>query len=156
MPNFYMLIGVPASGKSTWRKKNAGQAEIISTDDIIDHRAATLGITYNDVFKDTIKEATNLANKHAIKAFAAGKDVVWDQTNLTKKSRKSKLDMVPEHYEKTAVFFATPPVAEWQRRLNSRPGKNIPQNILMGMASGLEMPAADEGWHIIDYYLNAE
>jgi predicted kinase len=149
MPKFYMLIGVPASGKSTWRNANAGHAEIISTDDIIDHRAASIGVTYNEVFKDTIKEATELANRHALKAFTMGKDVVWDQTNITPKSRKSKLAMVPNHYEKIAVFFATPTEDEWQRRLNSRTGKNIPQNILMGMASSLEQPTADEGFDSI-------
>jgi predicted kinase len=151
-----MLIGVPASGKSTWRNANAGHAEIISTDDIIEHRAKKIGVTYNDVFKDTIKDATKLANKHAYKAFLAGKDVVWDQTNLTKKSRASKLAMVPEHYQKNAVFFVTPPADEWKRRLNTRPGKSIPENILMGMASSLEEPSLDEGWDSIDYYLNLE
>ena len=157
MPTLYMLIGVPASGKSTWRKKNAAVAdEIISTDDIIDHRAATLGVTYNDVFKDTIKEATDLANKHAIKAFASDQDVIWDQTNITKKSRASKLAMVPKHYHKTAVFFATPPEEEWQRRLNSRPGKSIPAHILDSMVEMLEMPELDEGWHTIDYHMNAK
>ena len=156
MPTFYMLIGVPASGKTTWRKANAGHAEIISTDDIIDHRAATLGVTYNDVFKDTIKEATKLANKHAIEAFNADLDVVHDQTNITKKSRASKLAMVPKHYHKTAVFFATPPEEEWQRRLNSRQGKSIPAHILDSMVEMLEMPDASEGWNIVEYNLNAE
>ena len=156
MPTLYMLIGVPASGKSTWRKENAGHAEIISTDDIIDHRAATLGVTYNDVFKDTIKEATKLANNHAIKAFSGDKDVVWDQTNITKRSRASKLAMVPKHYHKTAVFFATPLEEEWQRRLNSRPGKSIPAHILDSMVEMLEMPELDEGWHTIDYLMNAK
>jgi predicted kinase len=141
-----MLIGVPASGKSTWRNANAGYAEIISTDDIIDHRAASIGVTYNDVFKDTIKEATELANRHALKAFTMGRDVVWDQTNITKKSRKSKLALVPEHYEKIAVFFPTPEWDEHQQRLDSRPGKRIPWNVLNGMIRSLEEPSYDEGF----------
>jgi hypothetical protein len=150
MPKFYMLIGVPASGKSTWRQAHAGHAEIISTDDIIDHRAASQGLTYNDVFKDTIKDATELANRHAYKAFLLGKDVVWDQTNLTAKSRKPKLALVPEHYEKIAVVFLTPEDAEWQRRLASRPGKSIPQNILMGMRDSLVFPDPEEGFDKIE------
>jgi predicted kinase len=79
-----------------------------------------------------------------------GKDVVWDQTNLTPKSRKSKLAMVPDHYKKIAVVFQTPEAAEWQRRLDSRPGKSIPQNILMGMASSMQMPGPDEGFDSIE------
>jgi predicted kinase len=150
MPKFYMLIGVPASGKSTWRKANAGHAEIISTDDIIDHRAASMGLTYNDVFKDTIKEATRLANDHAYKAFRMNKDVIWDQTNLTAKSRKPKLALVPEHWEKIAVVFLTPDDAEWQRRLASRPGKSIPQHILMGMRDSMVFPDPEEGFNRIE------
>jgi predicted kinase len=149
-----MLIGVPASGKSTWRENYQGDAVVISTDDLIEGWAAAHNTTYNDAFKDNIALATKVANERAVAAFTAGKDVIWDQTNITKKSRKSKLAMVPEHYRKTAVFFATPPEEEWQRRLNSRPGKSIPNNILMGMASSLEMPDQDEGWDTIDYFLN--
>jgi predicted kinase len=150
MPKFYMLIGVPASGKSTWRKANAGHAEIISTDDIIEHRAASQGLTYNDVFKDSIKEATELVNRHAYKAFRMNKDVIWDQTNLTAKSRKPKLAYVPDNWEKIAVVFLTPEDAEWRRRLASRPGKSIPQHILMGMASTMQFPDPEEGFDKIE------
>ena len=156
MPTFYMLIGVPASGKSTWVEKNKGDALVISSDNLIETYAADNGKTYNEVFKDQIKIATKLAMEHAEAAFAADQDVIWDQTNLTKKSRKSKLAMVPEHYRKTAVFFATPLEEEWQRRLNSRQGKSIPSYILDSMIEMLEMPDHTEGWNIVEYNLNAK
>ena len=156
MPTMYMLIGVPASGKSTWVEKHKGDALVISTDNLIEIYAADNGKTYNDVFFEHIKIATKIAMEHAEAAFAAGQDVIWDQTNITKKSRKGKLAMVPEHYRKTAVFFATPLEEEWQRRLNSRPGKSIPAHILDSMVEMLEMPEQDEGWSVIEYYLNAK
>ena len=156
MPTMYMLIGVPASGKSTWREKYKGDALVISSDDLIEEWAVAQGITYNDAFKDNIKLATKIVNDLAKEAFANGQDVIWDQTNITKKSRASKLAMVPEHYRKTAVFFATPLEEEWQRRLNSRPGKSIPAHILDSMVEMLEMPELDEGWHIIEYHMNAK
>ena len=156
MPTMYMLIGVPASGKSTWVETYKGDALVISTDNLIEEYASDNGKTYNEVFKGQIKIATKIAMEHAEAAFAADQDVIWDQTNLTKKSRKSKLAMVPEHYRKTAVFFATPLEEEWQRRLNSRPGKSIPAHILDSMVEMMEMPELDEGWHIIDYHLIAK
>ena len=156
MPTIYMLIGVPASGKSTWVEQNKGNALVISTDNLIEAYAANLGKTYNEVFKEQIKIATKIALEHAEAAFAADQDVIWDQTNITKKSRASKLAMVPEHYRKIAVFFATPLEEEWQRRLNSRQGKSIPAHILDSMVEMLEMPELDEGWHIIEYYMNAK
>jgi len=146
MARLYMLIGVPASGKSTWRKANAGHAEIISTDDIIEHRAASKGLTYNDVFKDTIKEATELANQHAYKAFRMNKDVIWDQTNLTAKSRRGKLGQVPKSYERIALFFPTPDGEELQRRLASRVGKTIPAHVMASMIASLETPVPSEGF----------
>ena len=149
MPKLYMLIGVPASGKSTWREQHAGDAVIVSTDDILEQTAVARGTTYNEVFKENIKFATQLADERARGAFSAGKDVIWDQTNLTPKSRKAKLALVPDNYEKIAVVFVTPEDAEWQRRLDSRPGKSIPQNILMGMKSTMAWPDPEEGFDLI-------
>ena len=149
MAKLYMLIGVPASGKSTWREQNSMDAVVISTDDILERIAAEQGATYNEVFKDNIKLATQLANLMVANAFAADRDVVWDQTNLTRKSRAGKLAQVPENYEKFAVFFPTPDQAEHARRLALRPGKVIPGNILNGMISTVEQPTMDEGFDVI-------
>lgn len=149
MAKLYMLIGVPAAGKSTWRAQNAMDAVVISTDDILEQIAAQQGTTYNAVFKDNIKLATQLADQKVADAFAAGYDVVWDQTNLTRKSRAGKLARVPENYEKFAVFFPTPEKAEHARRLALRPGKVIPGNILNGMISTVEQPTTDEGFDVV-------
>ena len=149
MPKLYMLIGVPASGKSTWRAAHGGNAAVISTDDIIEQTAVASGRTYNEAFKENIKFATDIATARAKHAFATGEDVIWDQINLTQKSRRSKLAMVPEEYERIAVVFLTPDEEEWQRRLD-RPGKSIPQNILMGMRDSMEFPDPEEGFDRIE------
>ena len=149
MPKYTMLIGVPASGKSTWREQYAGSAVVISTDDIIEQTAVAGSRTYNEVFKENIKFAQQLAEQRMKEAFNATLDVVHDQTNLTVKSRKSKLAMVPENYEKIAVVFLTPNEEEWQRRLD-RPGKSIPQNILLGMRDTMQFPEPEEGFDRIE------
>ena len=43
MPKLYMLIGVPATGKSTWVEKHKGDALVISSDDLIEAYAAEQG-----------------------------------------------------------------------------------------------------------------
>lgn len=145
MPKLYMLVGVPGSGKSTWRAgAGLNDAVVISTDDYIDFVADQLGVTYSEAFKDHIKAATQLMDKRAREAFAAGKDVVWDQTNTTRKSRVSKLSIVPKGYEKTAVFFPTP--ADLKQRLAGRPGKNIPDDVIANMIASLQPPTKDEGF----------
>lgn len=149
MPTMYMLTGVPASGKSTWLSQQPfdwTRTVVISTDSIIDKRAETQGKTYSEVFQREIKSATAEMNQNLQYAIAAGLDICWDQTNVTAKSRASKLARVPDSYAKVAVFFATPEPAELQRRLASRPGKTIPAHIVQGMASQLEPPTEAEGF----------
>jgi len=147
MPILYMLIGVPAAGKSTWlAQQDLSHAVIISSDDIIQARADSQGKTYDQVFKKEVKSATTemMANLRA--AVEADKDVIWDQTNVTAAARAKKLAFIPDTYEKVAVFFRTPDAQEHARRLASREGKNIPWNVIASMKSQLEAPTAEEGF----------
>ena len=145
MSKLYMLIGVPGSGKSTWIGEQywASDCVLVSTDKLIDLEASRQGKTYNDVFKDYISEATRLMNEDIQAAVEAGRDIIWDQTNTSRKSRKTKLAQVPG-YHKIAIVFDTPDEDEWQRRLDSRPGKSIPRAVLKAMADGLQLPSEDE------------
>jgi len=151
MPTMYMMVGVPASGKSTWIANRKHNAVVISSDDLIEAHAAEQGKTYNEVFREQIKIAAGIVKTEAQKAFAEGRDVIWDQTNLTIRSRKSKLDMVPAHYTKVAIYFATPAEHVWRQRLESRPGKSIPWHILDGMAEMIELPTTEEGFDEVRY-----
>jgi predicted kinase len=154
MPTLWMLVGVPASGKTTWLRDSDidwNRTTLLSTDNIIEREAAALGKTYNDVFKKVIKQATREMNQRLQQAIADNRDIVWDQTNLTPDSRKSKLEKIPATYQKVAVYFPVPNTREWQRRLNSRPGKIIPQHVLVSMGQGFTMPSQAEGFDkIID------
>lgn len=145
----YMLIGLPGSGKSTWIANNnvASIAAILSTDALIEQYAAEQGTTYDDVFADYINTALNKMNSTKKWAIANQMHVVWDQTNLTKASRKRKLRDF-EDYSKVAVVFQAP---EWllEARRASRPGKTIPEYVLEGMK--LELPSTDEGFDEIIY-----
>lgn len=151
-PTVWMLIGVPGSGKSTWIDSHSWDFDntvVISTDNIIDQRAAAQGRTYSDVFNQEIKTATAEMEMNLKKAFASKKNIIWDQTNLTPKTRKNKLDKIPRDYKKIAVFFRTPAEQELQRRLTKRAtdvGKHIPRNIVLGMISQLTAPTYDEGF----------
>ena len=147
MPTLYMLIGVPGSGKSTWVRSNVDPRAIIaSSDDYIEAMASREGKTYSEVFDQHIKAANQHVATTVAAAISKGADIVWDQTNLNAKSRKPKLATIPDEYEKIAVVFPTPSDDEWKKRLDSRPGKTIPSNILLGMKSSVQMPTADEGF----------
>ena len=154
MPTVYMLIGVPAAGKSTWMANqnfDPSTTVILSTDKLIDAEAAAKGKTYDQVFQGAIKRATAVLKADLMMAIRDNMDVVYDQTNTTVKSRKGKLAAFPANYRRVAVFFRTPDDAEHQRRLLSRAGKTIPVAVLNSMKAQLQEPEADEGWDEIVY-----
>ncbi len=152
MPKCYQLIGVPGSGKSTWVSNQdwIGDCVYVSTDKYVEMHANSLGKTYNDVFDEFMPEAVNLMCQDVIIARKEGKDIIWDQTSVSVKSRKRKFNMLPD-YEHIAVVFKTPEQAELTRRLSSRPGKIIPEHVMRSMIDSFQMPTEDEGfsqiWH---------
>ncbi len=152
MPKVYMLIGVPAAGKSTWLSKQDWVKDIpvVSSDRFIDDHAAQEGKTYNEVFADYIKIATKLMENQVEICKANNTDIIWDQTNISAKSRKAKLAKL-EGYEKIAVVFQTPNRDELDVRLSGRPGKHIPKNVVDTMIANFEMPTEDEGFKEIWY-----
>lgn len=152
MSKVYMLIGVPGAGKSTWIKNNMWPTNtvIVSSDRFIDDHAAKEGKTYNDVFKDYAPIAMRLMDNQVLIAKANGCDIIWDQTNMSAKSRAKKLAML-DGYDKIAVVFSTPEKAELDRRLASRPGKVIGDHIIKSMIDSYDEPTVEEGFKEIMY-----
>lgn len=147
MAKCYQLIGVPGSGKSTWivNQDWAKNCVIVSTDNHVEMYAKSVGKTYNEVFKDYMPTAISLMIKDVVDAREQGKDIIWDQTSTTVKSRRRKFNMLRD-YMHIAVVFQTPDLPELNRRLSLRPGKNIPSHVMVQMISGFQMPTMDEGF----------
>ena len=152
MSKCYQLIGVPASGKSTWVANQdwASDCVVVSTDEFVESYAREVGSTYSEVFKDYMPTAVNLMAEKVVQAREAGKDIIWDQTSTTVKSRARKFNML-RNYEHIAVVFKTPNREELDVRLSGRPGKHIPKSVVDSMIENFEMPDEEEGfkeiWH---------
>jgi tRNA uridine 5-carbamoylmethylation protein Kti12 len=156
MPKCYQLVGVPGSGKSTWYHNQSwlGQDKknhkYVSTDQHVEGHARDQGKTYSEVFEEYMPTAVEQMCVNVNFAAALGLDIVWDQTSTTATSRRKKFNMLP-NYEHIAVVFRTPDKQEHARRLNSRPGKVIPDEIIQDMIDRFEMPTLEEGfveiWH---------
>lgn len=142
-----MLVGIPGSGKSTWVQNQTWteNCAYIGTDHLIERHAQSLGLTYDAVFQDYIDTATKLMKQEIETARNSNKDIIWDQTNLTGKSRTCKLLQFPDYY-KICINFSTPGLEELMRRLDSRPGKNIPQEVIHQMLRRFEQPSQSEGF----------
>jgi predicted kinase len=89
--------------------------------------------------------AIGLMAEEVVEAREAGKDIIWDQTSTTVKSRARKFNMLPD-YEHIAVVFKTPEHKELMRRLMSRPGKTIPDHVVASMIASWEEPTVEEGF----------
>lgn len=152
MPTAYILVGVPGSGKSTWIKSQSWSNDcvIASTDNYVEAFARSVNKTYSEVFDEVMKAAVKQMTEDVVNAREAGKDIIWDQTSTSVGSRSKKLKML-DGYTKIAVVFKTPEASEWDRRIKSRPGKDIPAHVLRSMNDSFEHPTLEEGfdqiWH---------
>ena len=147
MPRCYQLVGVPASGKSTWVDSQDWSLACarVSTDKWVEIYAKEVGRTYSEVFTDFMPTAVDLMAKEVVAAREMNRDIIWDQTSTTVKSRARKFNMLPD-YEHIAVVFKTPEHKELMRRLMSRPGKEIPDHVIASMIASFEMPSTEEGF----------
>lgn len=143
----YQLIGVPCSGKSTWTKSQEWilGMEYVSTDHHVEVYAKEQGKTYSEVFTEYMPRAVELMAQEVVDARTAGRDVIWDQTSTTVKSRARKFAMLPDYYH-IAVVFSTPAINVLKERLASRPGKEIPWEVVQGMIDNFEYPTNAEGF----------
>ena len=152
-----MLVGIPCSGKSTYVEKLKtipywSNSVILSTDNYIENVAQEHNTTYNEIFEDCISEATRQLELAFIMAKDKGKNLIWDQTNLTVKTRKKKLSKLPSFYARGVIYFEIS-LEEALERNKNREGKFIPESILKRMYHQLEVPTLDEDF---DYYEKIE
>jgi hypothetical protein len=155
-----MLCGLPTSGKSTYvqKLKTLNQwkdAVVLSTDAYIDKEAKSQGSTYNEVFEDTIKEATKDLEQNLKNAILHQKNIIWDQTNLTLKTRVRKLKSIPEFYTCDAIYFLIS-LDEAFKRNHLRPGKFIPESVLKTMHSQFQIPTLEEGFNYVENHEKTE
>ena len=152
MPIAYILVGVPGSGKSTWIKnqKWSNDCVIASTDNYVEAFARSVNKTYSEVFDQVMKAAVRQMTEDVIAAREAGKDIIWDQTSTTIGARSKKILML-HGYTKIAVVFKTPAPDILAQRLESRPGKHIPDDVMDRMIGGFEHPTLEEGFDQIWY-----
>jgi predicted kinase len=141
-PKVIILCGLPCSGKSTFSRSSEYDDYMhLSTDAYIAQVAKLKNKTYNDVWKDTIKEAAKVFYGLMCIAATTNKNVIIDQTNLTVQTRKLKIDLFQNH-EPKIVFFNTS--LELIKERNCRPGKYIPDNVIDSMYKSLEVPTEEE------------
>lgn len=124
-----LFIGIQASGKTTFYKRYYEDHVHISLDE--------LRTRYRErrLLEECVKEK---------------RDLVIDNTNLTKEDRMRYIPLLKENgYKITAVYFRSSVRESLER--NNRRERQVPDLAIKGAAKRLEMPFYEEGFDKICY-----
>jgi predicted kinase len=154
-PEIIVMIGLPGCGKSTWITQLLEDTDweftVVSSDNEIEKLAEAEGMNYNEGFDRFIGKATHIMKQNFRNAVNKGENIIWDQTNMSKKKRRGILNQVPDGYRKIAVVFELTE-DELRRRLAQRvneTGKTIPWGVIKNMASAYSPPTKQEGFDVV-------
>jgi len=148
-PKLYMLIGTPYSGKSYFQKKKLllePDTVLVDTDSFIMKMALANNISYEHSFHQNIKSAEKAMYRKAMEAVSENRNIIWDQTNLTVKSRAKKLILFPDHYEKNAIIFEMPRKKELRARIFERKDMVVSMEVIDRMFQIYSPPTYREGF----------
>lgn len=144
MTIFYMLVGLPGSGKTYYaneylRKENT---TILSSDEI---RKILLGSEEAQWGNSTVFETMNCATIENLKE---GRNVVYDATNINSKRRIALLDRIKKEVKKDIYFVSiilSVPYETCIYRQKKRERKVL-EEVINRMIKNFEVPYYEEGW----------
>lgn len=141
MNKLFMMIGIPASGKTSLAEQIAKSegAEIVSSDNIRKELYGDENIQgdSNEVFK--------IVENRIINGLKNNKNMIYDATNINYKRRMAFLQKIRKlKVEKVAIMVATP----YEQCLirNSQRERQVPEEVIKRMYFNFYVPQYFEGW----------
>lgn len=139
MSTLYMMVGLPASGKSTVANHLGDKVIVRSSDDLRDKLLEDINNMERngeifDILCSLIK--SDLYN---------GNDVVYDATNIYSKYRKQFLESLKLLNCKKVCIFMNIPFSDCCKRNKSR-NRVVPFDAMYKMRDRLDPPKMSEGW----------
>ena len=148
-PTFIMLVGIPGSGKSTYAKWLLNKNTKLFSSDAIRKELWGDENTQQEHFK-----VFSLMQERTLEALKNGYNVIYDATNLTRKSRRGVLSVLPAYIRKECVIVWAPVEACIAR--DAERERVVGQEVIMTMLKRFEAPFYDEGFDEIKMYISAQ
>lgn len=148
MAFFKLLVGIPGAGKSYYANEVASldsNTVIISSDDI---RQELWGDANDQQNPSAIFDEMFIRTVDTMKK---GKNVIYDATNLSSKTRKATLEKLRKAIGKNFLATCTVitcSISECKRRQNMRDRK-VPDEVIDRMVRQFQVPWYNEGWDSI-------
>ena len=153
---FIMLVGLPASGKSTWaenyKKEHTDEEVYILSSDKI--RECVLGDVGNQDYNSLVFDIMRTSAKRLLNS-KEEVTVIYDATNVSSKRRKRLLIEISNtmfinnlKVYKQCIYFST----MWRECItrDSERDRTVGKKVVINMRDRLEVPMYHEGWDRID------
>ncbi|MBI2321441.1 MAG: ATP-binding protein [Chloroflexi bacterium] len=145
-PRFYLLVGIPGSGKTTYARRHLADALRVSLDDV---RLMLTGVAFDPAFEPYVVAAAHAALGALLRRAARWRrDVVLDATNITRQRRRYYLAIAARRAIPTvAVYLRCPLDVALVRNRQRSPA--VPDDVVCRFHAALEPPTLDEGFAAI-------
>ena len=136
-----VMVGLPGSGKSTEvAKYMKGENTVVLSSDVF--REVLCGDVNDQKHNAFVFETLYKAMEIALKE---NKDVIFDATNLTVKSRSKALALAKKYGSRTIAYVMDTPFADCLTR-NANRSRSVPEDVIYSMRDRYVTPTIEEGF----------
>lgn len=143
MPNCYIMIGLPASGKDYYIKKYRKENEVVVSSDGI--REELFGDVNDQKHND---EVFNEMFKRACAALKNGQNVYYNATNINRRRRINLIKEIKNNVKVDICFYAVVIATPYERCLinNDKRKRKVLKEVIKRMYYHFEPPTFEEGF----------
>lgn len=136
-----VMSGLPGAGKDTWIAKHRATHPVVSLDVLREE----MGVTATDNQGQVIQAAHERAREY----LRAGRDFVWNGTNVTRQNRSKVMRLLRDYGARIEVIYVEVPPDQLRSQNRNRPDM-VPDAVIDHLLRKLEPP---QMWEVHDVQL---